>query len=38
MLAGSLCAPDDTGGGTGSVETGVGTVTLVSLSKLPMGF
>lgn len=38
MLGGTLGTPDDTGGGTGSVETGVRTVAFVSSAELPMGF
>jgi hypothetical protein len=38
VLGGSLCAPDYTGGGTGSIETGVGTVSLVGVSELAMSF
>lgn len=36
MLAGSLGTPDDTGGGTRGVKTGVGTVTLVGVTELAM--
>lgn len=36
MLRGTFRAPDDTGGSTGSIETGVGTVTLVGGSELAM--
>jgi len=37
MLRGPFCAPDDTGGSTRGVKTGVGTVAFVGSSKLPMG-
>ncbi len=36
VFSGSLCAPDYTGRGTGSIETGVGTVSLVGGSELAM--
>jgi hypothetical protein len=36
VLGGSLCAPDYTGRGTGSIETGMGTVSLVGGSELAM--
>jgi hypothetical protein len=37
MLGGSLCTPDDTGGSTGGVEAGVGTVAFVGSAELAMG-
>lgn len=37
VFGGSLCAPDYTGRGTGSIEAGVGTVSLVGGSELAMG-
>jgi hypothetical protein len=38
MLIGTLCAPDDTGRSTGSVETGVGFVTFMRGTEVTMGF
>lgn len=38
MLAGTLCTPDDSRGGTRGVETGVWTVTLVSITELTVDF
>lgn len=38
MLASPFCRPDYTGGGTGGIEAGVGTVAFVSIAKLTMGF
>lgn len=38
MLIGTLCAPDDTGRSTGSVETGVWFVTFVRRTEVTMGF
>lgn len=36
ILGGSLSTPDDTGGGSAGVETGVGQVTLVGVTELTM--
>jgi len=36
MLGSSLCAPDDTSGSTGGIETGVRTVALVGGTELAM--
>lgn len=38
VFAGALCTPDDTRRGTGGVETGMGTVTLVGVTELTVGF
>lgn len=38
MLAGTLCTPDDSGGGTAGIETGVWTVTLVGITELTVDF
>lgn len=38
MFSGAFCTPDDTGGGTGGIETGVRLVAFVGVSELTMGF
>ena len=38
MLVGSFGAPDDTGRGTGRVETGVGAVAFVGIAELTVDF
>lgn len=38
MFGGTLGTPDNTGGGTGGIETGMGTVTFVGATELTVGF
>lgn len=37
MFGRAFCTPDDTGGGTGGIETGMRAVTFVGSTELTMG-